>query len=147
MTLEDPLERALRPKLDALGSAPRAELLRVLMLPDYERAGEIGAYWRSETKTFAELLIDCEESPHTRGVVIGMLRETSCDRRGATACPRGRSTVDGPSPGRTAGCWLGEARHERSLDGLRRSTGSAATVPARTTTFTVTMAPPFATER
>jgi hypothetical protein len=24
------------------------------------------------SRTFAELLIDCEESPHTRGVVIGM---------------------------------------------------------------------------
>jgi len=45
------------------------------MLPDYERAGEIGAYWRTEPKTFAELLIDCEESPHTRGVILGTLHE------------------------------------------------------------------------
>ena len=61
MNLED-VERDLRAKLDALGPVVRAELLRVLMLPDYERAGTIGAYWRSEPKTFAELLIDCEEN-------------------------------------------------------------------------------------
>jgi hypothetical protein len=35
----DELERRLRERLDALGPAPRAELLDVLMLPDFERAG------------------------------------------------------------------------------------------------------------
>jgi hypothetical protein len=74
VNLED-LERDLHTKLDALPPAVRAELLRVLLLPDYERASEIGAYWRTQARTFAELLIDCEESPHARGVVIGMLRE------------------------------------------------------------------------
>jgi hypothetical protein len=34
----DQLERRLRARLDALGPAPRAELLHVLMLPDFERA-------------------------------------------------------------------------------------------------------------
>jgi hypothetical protein len=34
----DELERRLRERLDALGPAPRAELLHVLMLPDFERA-------------------------------------------------------------------------------------------------------------
>ena len=34
----DELERQLRERLDALGPAPRAELLHVLMLPDFERA-------------------------------------------------------------------------------------------------------------
>jgi len=38
-------------------------------------AGEIGAYWRRETKTFAELLIDCEEDHYARAVILGMLRE------------------------------------------------------------------------
>jgi hypothetical protein len=33
----DDLERRLQERLDALGPAPRAELLHVLMLPDYER--------------------------------------------------------------------------------------------------------------
>jgi hypothetical protein len=38
----DKLERRLRDRLDALGPAPRAELLHVLMLPDFERADRIG---------------------------------------------------------------------------------------------------------
>lgn len=41
----DELERRLQERLDALGPAPRAELLRVLMLPDLERADQIGFYW------------------------------------------------------------------------------------------------------
>jgi hypothetical protein len=32
-------------RLDALGPAPRAELLHVLMLPDFERADAIGEFW------------------------------------------------------------------------------------------------------
>jgi hypothetical protein len=39
MDLED-VERDLRERLDAMGPAPRAELLHVLTLPDYERPGE-----------------------------------------------------------------------------------------------------------
>jgi hypothetical protein len=32
------------------------------MLPDFERADRIGSYWGNpNTRTFAELLIDCEE--------------------------------------------------------------------------------------
>ena len=34
----DQLERRIRARLDALGPAPRAQLLHVLMLPDFERA-------------------------------------------------------------------------------------------------------------
>ena len=41
----DELERQLRERLDALGPAPRAELLHVLMLPDFERADRIGEFW------------------------------------------------------------------------------------------------------
>jgi hypothetical protein len=41
----DELERRLRERLDALGPAPRAELLHVLTLPDIDRADAIGAYW------------------------------------------------------------------------------------------------------
>jgi hypothetical protein len=32
-------------RLDALGPTPRAELLHVLMLPDFERADSIGEFW------------------------------------------------------------------------------------------------------
>jgi hypothetical protein len=41
----DELERQLRQRLDALGPAPRAELLHVLILPDFERADRIGEFW------------------------------------------------------------------------------------------------------
>jgi hypothetical protein len=41
----DELERRLRAHLDALGPAPRADLLHVLMLPDLERAERIGEFW------------------------------------------------------------------------------------------------------
>jgi hypothetical protein len=39
------VEWQLRKRLDALGPAPRAELLRVLMLPDFERVERIGEFW------------------------------------------------------------------------------------------------------
>jgi hypothetical protein len=66
----DELERRLRERLDALGPAPRAELLHVLMLPDFERADRIGEFWGyPESRAFAELLIDCEED-RTRAVLV-----------------------------------------------------------------------------
>lgn len=40
----DELDRRNRERLDALGPAPRAELLHVLVLPDLERAERIGEY-------------------------------------------------------------------------------------------------------
>ena len=40
------MEQVLRKRLDALGPASRAELLHVLMLPDFERADRIGEFWR-----------------------------------------------------------------------------------------------------
>jgi hypothetical protein len=58
---------------DVLGPAPRAEPLHVLMLPDFDRADAVGSYWG--TRTFAELLIDCEEDWTSRAVLVGMLRE------------------------------------------------------------------------
>ena len=70
------LERTLRDRLDAIGPAPRAVLLHVLMLPDHERARRIGEFYGDpRTQTFAQLLIDLEESPHARAVVLGELRE------------------------------------------------------------------------
>ena len=40
----DELERQLRECLDALGLAPSAELLHVLMLPDFDRTERIGEF-------------------------------------------------------------------------------------------------------
>jgi hypothetical protein len=58
----DEMEAALRQRLEALPRAARAELIHVLRLPDLERAERIGEFWgHPETRTFAELLIDCEE--------------------------------------------------------------------------------------
>jgi hypothetical protein len=72
----DELERPLRAHLDAVGPAPRAEPLHVLMLPDFERADRIGEFWGyPESRSFAELLIDCEEDGTLRAVLVGMLRE------------------------------------------------------------------------
>jgi hypothetical protein len=74
--LED-LERLLREHLDALGPAPRAELLHVLTMPDYERVDRIGEFFGNpQTRSFAELLIDAEEDPVLRALLVGMLRES-----------------------------------------------------------------------
>jgi hypothetical protein len=46
------------------------------MLPDFERADRIGEFWSyPESRTFAELLIDCEEDRMLRAVLLGVLRE------------------------------------------------------------------------
>ena len=72
----DELDRRLRERLDALGPARRAELLHVLMLPDFDRADAIGEFWgHPETRTFGEFLIDFEEDKAARAVVFGLLRE------------------------------------------------------------------------
>ena len=54
------------------GRAPRAELLHVLMLPDLDRAERVGEFWSyPQSRTFAELLIDCEEDRTLWAVLIG----------------------------------------------------------------------------
>ena len=46
------------------------------MLPDFDRADALGRYWANpKTRTFAELLIDCEEDRILPAVLVGMLRE------------------------------------------------------------------------
>jgi hypothetical protein len=69
-------EVLLREQLDRMGPAPRAELLHVLMLPDFDRANAIGELWASpKTRTLAELLIDAEEDRLVRALLVSMLRE------------------------------------------------------------------------
>ena len=44
------------------------------MLPDFERAERIGEFWSyPQSRTFAELLIDCEEDRTLRAVEFGLL--------------------------------------------------------------------------
>jgi len=75
----DELERRLQEGLNALGPARRAELLHVLVLPDFERADRIGEFWSSpQSRTFAELLIDCEE-------------DRTCERCSSGCCGRAAS--------------------------------------------------------
>lgn len=64
-------------RLEALPHAARAELLRVLMLPDLERAERIDEFWSyPQSRAFAELLIDLKESKEAWAVVIGLLGES-----------------------------------------------------------------------
>ena len=67
---------ALRQRVEALQPAARAELLHVLRLPDFDRVHRIGSFWGNpKTRSFAELLIDCEEDRTLRAVFVGMLAE------------------------------------------------------------------------
>ena len=46
------------------------------MFPDFERPDRIGEFrGNPKTRTFVELLIDCEEDWTLRAVLVGMLRE------------------------------------------------------------------------
>lgn len=70
------LERKIRRDLDRLPPAARAELLHVLQLPDFDRVERIGEFWSyPQSRAFTELLIECEENPAARAVLVGMLRE------------------------------------------------------------------------
>ena len=51
-------------------------MLHILMLPDFDRADAIGSYRaNTKTRTFFELLIDCDEDRTLRAMLVGMLRE------------------------------------------------------------------------
>jgi hypothetical protein len=81
VTFEE-IEQALRQRLEALPPAARAELLHVLRLPDFDRAERIGEFWSyPQSRTFAELLTDCEEDRTLRAVLVGMLTEMERDQR------------------------------------------------------------------
>jgi hypothetical protein len=70
------MEAGLRARLEALPPVARAELLHVLRRPDLQRAERIGEFWSyPQSRSFAELLIDCEEDRTLRAVLVGMLAE------------------------------------------------------------------------
>jgi hypothetical protein len=62
-------------QVELSGPVPRAELLHVLRLPDFERADRIGEFWGIKTRTFRQLLIDLEEDKVARVIVFGLLAE------------------------------------------------------------------------
>jgi hypothetical protein len=66
------------------------------MLPDLEPAERIGEFWiYPPSRTFAELLIHCEEDRTLRALLVGMLREASArPRSGERATAAG---MGGPS--------------------------------------------------
>jgi hypothetical protein len=78
----DELERRLRKQLNALGPAPRAELLHVLILPDYERVG-------------GTRVIRGTRRPHLRRTAarrseVSMLTEASVNESGPNGCSNTR---------------------------------------------------------
>jgi hypothetical protein len=76
------IERKLRDRLNAIGPEARAVLVHVLKLPDLERVRSIGEFYGDpRTRTFAQLLVDLEESPHARTFVLGELREPKLRER------------------------------------------------------------------
>jgi hypothetical protein len=70
------IDRASRDRLDAIGPEARAVVLNILKQPDLQRARSIGEFYADpRTRMVAQLLVDLEESPHTRAVVLELLRE------------------------------------------------------------------------
>ena len=65
----DELERRLRERLDALDGLSRDALLTLLEAPDVERAE-----FARRSRILSELLIESEEDPTVRVVLLGMLR-------------------------------------------------------------------------
>jgi hypothetical protein len=60
--------------------APAVAIDRLGKSEDFERADAIGTFWgHPGTRTFGELLIDLEEDPAMRAVLVRMLREATAN--------------------------------------------------------------------
>jgi hypothetical protein len=70
-----PIERELRLRLEALGPDARVELLRVLGLSSEERTEHVRMLFANpRSQEIAELLMDIEDDPAARGIVVTELR-------------------------------------------------------------------------
>ena len=83
----DELERILRERLKAMPPAARAELLYVLMLPDFERAGRIGEFYGNP------------KTPHLRRVPDRLRGGSGGRERCWWGCWRESPRVDGGGTG------------------------------------------------
>jgi hypothetical protein len=69
------IERIYADRLNTMGPEARAILLHILKLPDLERVRTIGEFHADpRTRSFAQLLVDIEESPHARAFVLAELQ-------------------------------------------------------------------------
>ena len=69
-----PIDRDLRLRLHALGPTARTELLRVLTMSREARSPESELYQVPMLQKSAELLMDIEDDPAARAVVLAELR-------------------------------------------------------------------------
>ena len=77
-----PIDGDLRRRLEALEPIARSQLLSVLTMTAEARATRIGAlYARPKMRAMADILIDLEEDPAARGVVIAQLRQMERESR------------------------------------------------------------------
>jgi hypothetical protein len=68
----------IKTALAAIPAEVRAFALEVATVPDEERPGAIGELYKDEKlRTFAELMIDLEQEPAARALVVGELRRLS----------------------------------------------------------------------
>jgi hypothetical protein len=78
VTLDEHEQQQLRTALAAIPAEVRAFALEVATVPDEERPGAIGELYKDEKlRTFAELMIDLEQEPAARALVLGELRRLS----------------------------------------------------------------------
>jgi hypothetical protein len=127
----DEMEVSPRERLDALGPVPRAELLHVLMLPDFERAERIGepSAWRIEGPCRVSGRVERESRPRRRHPSEASLAPTSYNHL-RRPCESGRQASQTAIPPSTPG---------KGSDSASAATASRSTRVSRRQGRTVTV--------